>query len=81
VWEASKRPFGLDKMNELIFLVEEAPEGGYMARALGQSIFTEAESLDELRSNVRDAVQCHFDEGQAPKVIRLHFVREEVLAS
>lgn len=81
MWEASKRPFGLDKMNELIFLVEEAPEGGYMARALGQSIFTEAESLDELRSNVRDAVQCHFDEGQAPKVIRLHFVREEVLAS
>jgi hypothetical protein len=68
-------------MNELIFLVEEAPEGGYTARALGQSIFTEAESLEELRSNVRDAVQCHFDDGKAPKVIRLHFVREEVLAS
>ncbi len=67
-------------MNELIFLVEEAPEGGFTARALGQSIFTEAETLEELRVNVRDAVQCHFDEGQAPKVIRLHFVREEVLA-
>ena len=54
-------------MNELIFLVEDAPEGGYTARALGQSIFTEADSLEELRRNVRDAVQCHFDEGHAPK--------------
>ena len=68
-------------MNELIFLVEEAPEGGYTARALGESVFTQAETLEELRRNVRDAVQCHFDEGKAPKVIRLHFVREEVLAS
>ena len=68
-------------MNELIFLVEEAPEGGFIARALGQSIFTEAESMEELRENVRDAVRCHFDEGKAPKVIRLHFVREEVLES
>ena len=67
-------------MNELIFLVEEAPEGGFTARALGQSIFTEAETLADLRQQVRDAVQCHFDEGHAPKVIRLHFVREEVLA-
>ena len=66
-------------MNEFIFLVEEAPEGGYTARALGHSIFTEAETLEELRGNVRDAVHCHFDEGKAPKVIRLHFVREEVL--
>jgi hypothetical protein len=67
-------------MNELIFLVEEAPEGGFTARALGQSIFIEAETLEQLRREVRDAVQCHFDEGKAPKVIRLHFVREEVLA-
>lgn len=67
-------------MRELIFVVEEAPEGGYAARALGESIFTEAESLDELRSQVRDAVRCHFDEGSAPQIIRLHFVREEVLA-
>jgi hypothetical protein len=68
-------------MNELIFLVEDAPEGGFTARALGHSIFTEADSLEDLRRNVRDAVQCHFDEGNAPKVIRLHFVREEVLAT
>ena len=68
-------------MNELIFVVEEAPEGGFIARALGHSIFTEAESIDALRQQVRDAVKCHFDDGQAPKVIRLHFVREEVLAA
>jgi hypothetical protein len=67
-------------MNEIIFLVDEAPEGGFTARALGQSIFTEAETLEELRRQVREAVQCHFEEGQAPKLIRLHFVREEVLA-
>jgi hypothetical protein len=68
-------------MSEVIFQVEEADEGGYMARALGHAIFTEAESLDELRDNVRDAVRCHFDEGTGPKLIRLHFVRDEVLAA
>jgi hypothetical protein len=68
-------------VDEIIFEVEEADEGGYTARALGQAIFTEAESRDELRDNVRDAVRCHFDEGQGPKVIRLHFVREEILAA
>jgi len=67
-------------MNELIFLVEEAAEGGYSARALGQSIFTEADSLSAVRDQVRDAVKCHFEDGQAPKIIRLHFVREEVMA-
>ena len=67
-------------MNEIIFLVEEAPEGGYIARALGQSIFTEADDLESLNAHVRDAVLCHFDEGQSPSVIRLHFVREEVIA-
>jgi hypothetical protein len=67
-------------MNEIIFLVSEAPEGGYCARALGDSIFTEADTLDDLRANVRDAVACHFDDGTAPGIIRLHFVREEVLA-
>jgi hypothetical protein len=66
-------------MNELIFLVEEAPEGGYTARALGQSIFTEADTVSELHAMVRDAVLCHFDEGETPKLIRLHFVKEEVI--
>jgi hypothetical protein len=68
-------------MEELIFLVEDAPEGGYTARALGVSIFTEADDLNNLREMVRDAVRCHYDEGQGPKVIRLHFVREEVIAA
>ena len=67
-------------MNEIIFLIEEAGEGGFTARALGESIFTEADTLDALRQQVREAVNCHFDEGKAPKVIRLHFVRDEVLA-
>jgi hypothetical protein len=68
-------------MSEIIFLVEEAPEGGYTARALGEAIFTEADTLDELRSNVREAVECHFDEGKGPKVIRLHWVHEEVISA
>jgi hypothetical protein len=68
-------------MNELIFLVADAPEGGFTARAIGHSIFTEADTMEELRQNVRDAVHCHFEEGQVPKLIRLHFVREELLAS
>jgi len=66
-------------MSELMFMVEQAPEGGYTARAVGESIFTEADTLDELRDHIRDAVHCHFDEGQCPKVVRLHFVREEVI--
>ncbi len=67
-------------MNEIIFLVEEAPEGGYTAKALGSAVFTEADSLEELHANVRDAVQCHFDSNKGPKIIRLHFVRDEVIA-
>ncbi len=66
-------------MSELIFMVEEAPEGGYTAQALGQSIVTEADSLDELKTRVRDAVACHFDEAARPKIVRLHFVKETVL--
>jgi len=62
-------------MNELIFLVEEAPEGGFTARALGQAIFTEADDLAGLRERIRDAARCHFEEGQKPAVIRLHFAR------
>jgi hypothetical protein len=66
-------------MNEIIFLVEEAPEGGYTARALGASIFTQAETEDELKLNVREAAEVFYGEGNIPKIIRLHFVREEVL--
>lgn len=68
-------------MNEIIFLVEDAVEGGYTARSLGESIFTEGENIDELRVNIRDAVDCHFDMENKPKMIRLHFVSEEVIAA
>ena len=66
-------------MTEILFTVIEAPEGGLTARAVGFSIFTEADTLDELRQNIREAVDCHFDSGQAPKLIHLHIVRDEVL--
>jgi hypothetical protein len=46
---------------EIIFSVQESPEGGYEARALGFSIYTEADTLDELKVMVQDAVRCHFD--------------------
>ncbi len=62
-------------------MVEEAPEGGYTTRALGESIFTEADDVSSLRDQVKDAVRCHFENGHGPKVIRLHFVREEVFAA
>jgi hypothetical protein len=66
-------------MDELYFLVEEVPEGGYTARALGESIFTQGESLDELKLNIRDAVDCHYDT-EKPKILRLHIVRDEILS-
>ena len=67
--------------SEIIFLVSDSPEGGFEARALGHSIYTEADTPDELRDMVRDAVAVHFDEAERPSMIRLHFVREEVLAA
>lgn len=67
-------------MEEIIFIVEESLEGGYEAKALGEAIFTEAESLQELKESIRDAVKCHFDENEMPRIIRLHFVKEEVIA-
>jgi hypothetical protein len=68
-------------MKEIIFVVEEAPEGGYVARALSESIFTEADDLAGLRDAVREAVGCHFEEAERPAIIRLHFTREEVIAA
>jgi len=65
---------------EIVFIVEEAAEGGFTARAFGESIFTEGDTLEAVRANVRDAVECHFEEGHAPKIIRLHFVRDEILS-
>ena len=67
-------------MSELVFVVEEAPEGGYVARALGESIFTEADTLAELHDQVLDAVRCHYEEDARPSLVRLHFIRDELLA-
>ncbi len=58
-------------MSEIIFLLEDAPEGGFSARALGHSIFTAADTEQELQPMVKDAVSCHFEDGEAPKLIRL----------
>jgi len=66
-------------MNEILFVVEEADDGSLRASAVGASIHTEAETLEELQQEIRDAVRCHFDEGQAPPLIRLHHVRQELL--
>ena len=66
-------------MNEIIFSVTSAPEGGFLAQALGHSILTEADDWQGLRLAVRDAVLCHFEPGHAPAVIRLHRVEEEVM--
>jgi len=67
--------------SEIIFSIEESPEGGYEARALGHPIFTQAESLEELKTMLRDAVTCHFDESSKPRVIRLHMVKDEVISA
>lgn len=69
------------KSIEIIFEVHEAEERGYWASALGHKIVTEGDTWDVLRENIREAVDCHFDEESKPKVIRLHFVRDEVIAS
>lgn len=68
-------------MSEIHFVVEEAAEGGYRARAVGVDIVTEADHLAGLRAQVRDAVRCHFAPEQLPPIIRLHITREEVLSA
>ena len=80
VESTAKPPHGV-VVSEITFVVEEAPDGGFTARALGESIVTQADSVADVRPRVRDAVHCHFDEGEAPKVIRLHFVRDEVITA
>ena len=65
--------------SEIIFTVNESPEGGYEARALGHSIFTQAETMDELKAMVQDAVRCHFESSAGPSLIRLHLVKDEFI--
>lgn len=66
--------------DEIIFEVTSAVEGGYNARALGHSIFTQCKDWDDLKAMTRDAVLCHFDESEAQKVIRLHLRTQETIA-
>ena len=68
------------EQSEIIFEVTEAIEGGFDARALGFSIFTQGDDWEDLKAMVRDAVACHFDDGAEPRVIRLHFVKDEAIA-
>ncbi|WKN40471.1 type II toxin-antitoxin system HicB family antitoxin [Tunicatimonas pelagia] len=69
-------------MTEIIFVVEEDLEGGYHAKALSDAIFTEGETLEELKDNIKEALQCHFEEeADRPKMVRLHLVKEEVFAA
>ena len=75
----SGRRFDMNE-SEIIFAVEESPEGGFEAKALGYSIYTQADTIEELKGMVQDAVRCHFDEGSGPRVIRLHLVKDEVIA-
>ena len=65
--------------SEIIFSIEESPEGGYEARAPGPAIFTQADAMEELKAMLRDAVKCHFAEDAKPQVIRLHMVNDEVI--
>ena len=68
-------------MNEIIFKIEEDIESGYTARALGYSIFTEGETMEELRNNIKNALECHFEnKSDIPPVVRLHQVKEEFFA-
>ncbi len=68
-------------MTEILFVVSESAEGGYVASGVDASIVTEADDLDQLRVAIRDAVRCHFAESDRPRVIRLHLVRDEVIAA
>ncbi|HJY64903.1 MAG TPA: 2-oxoisovalerate dehydrogenase [Ignavibacteria bacterium] len=67
------------KDTEIIFLVEESKEGGFEARALEHSIFTEADDIEGLKKNIKEAVHCHFEDNESPSIIRLHYIKEELL--
>ena len=67
-------------MEEIIFMVEESPEGGYIAKGLGVSIYTQGDTIEMLKTALIDAVHCHYDD-EKKRIIRLHIVREEVIAA
>lgn len=59
-------------------MVEEVLEGGYNAKAIGESIYTEADTMDQIKVNIKEAVECHFEENKKPKLIRLHMIKEVI---
>ncbi len=67
-------------VTEILFEVRESPEGGYVANALGASIYTQGDSISEVRANIVEAIECHFDEPDRPSWVRILFLREEVMA-
>jgi hypothetical protein len=67
-------------MKELVFIVEESQDGGYYAKAVGSSIVTQADSIEELKPMISDAVRCHFDDDEMPQLIHLHVTREETFS-
>ena len=68
-------------MKEIFFIVEEDQDSGYTASAVGYSIFTEAETIQELKTNIKEVLECHFDNpADMPKIANLHFVKDEILA-
>jgi len=68
------------KVKEIIFVVKESDEGGYEAEALGHRIYTEADEINLLKKNIKEAVECHFEKDELPKTILLHYVKEEILS-
>jgi len=66
--------------NEIIFEVTESLDGGFEAKALGYSIYTQCDEYDDLEMTLREAVECHFEEENKPKIIRIHFIKDEVFA-
>jgi len=67
-------------MREIVFIIEESQDGGYFARAVNHSIFTQGDTLPELKTMISDAVRCHFEEAEMPKLIHLHVTHEETFA-
>ncbi len=66
-------------MKEIIFLIEEAMEGGYTAKAIGEGIFTEGDTLEEIKHNITEAIECHFEDDKKPKLIRLYTIKEQMI--
>ncbi|NUM71668.1 MAG: 2-oxoisovalerate dehydrogenase [Ignavibacteriaceae bacterium] len=66
---------------EINFVVEESLDGGFEAKAIGYSIYTQGETIDDIKMAIREAVHCHFNDEEMPKIIRIVFIKEEVLAA